>query len=92
MWMGTYPTNPSYVLSTGELLSDYIKKNPQLVKRRNTWLGISAAALIIAIASFAIVTSLHDPKAYSDAGLDRDRAVATRKRNSHFHSMMRTSW
>ena len=25
------------------------KKNPQLVKRRNTWLGISAAALIIAI-------------------------------------------
>lgn len=29
--MGTYPTNPSYVLSTGELLSDYIKKNPQLV-------------------------------------------------------------
>lgn len=33
MWMGTYPTNPSYVLSTGELLSDYIKKNPQLVGR-----------------------------------------------------------
>ena len=29
--MGTYPTNPSYVLSTGELLSDYIKKNPQLI-------------------------------------------------------------
>lgn len=31
MWMGTYPTNPSYVLATGELLSDYLKKNQQLV-------------------------------------------------------------
>src|SRR6478672_3151500 len=29
------------------------KKNPQLVKRRNTWLGISAAALIIAIVGIA---------------------------------------
>ncbi|GGF26029.1 AurF N-oxygenase family protein [Williamsia phyllosphaerae] len=55
------------------------------------WFRRQFSALIIAIASFAIVTSLHDPKAYSDAGLDRDRAVATRKRNSHFHSMMRTS-
>lgn len=31
MWMGTYPTVPSRLLSTGELLSDYLKKNPQLV-------------------------------------------------------------
>lgn len=31
MWLGTYPTNPSHVLSTGELLADYLKKNPQLV-------------------------------------------------------------
>lgn len=29
--MGTYPSNPSYVLSTGELLEDYIKRNPQVV-------------------------------------------------------------
>ena len=29
--MGTYPSNPSYLLSTGEQLGDYIKKNPQLV-------------------------------------------------------------
>lgn len=29
--MGTYPTVPSRILSTGELLSDYLKKNPQLV-------------------------------------------------------------
>lgn len=31
MWMGTYPSNPSSVLSTGELLADYLKKNPQMV-------------------------------------------------------------
>lgn len=31
MWMGTYPTNPSYLLSTGEPLADYIKKNPELI-------------------------------------------------------------
>ncbi|KAF5863639.1 hypothetical protein ETB97_009572 [Aspergillus alliaceus] len=31
MWMGTYPTVPSRLLSTGELLSDYLKKNPHLV-------------------------------------------------------------
>ncbi|XHG00813.1 hypothetical protein AWENTII_004229 [Aspergillus wentii] len=31
MWMGTYPTVPSYVLSTGELLADYLKKNPQFI-------------------------------------------------------------
>lgn len=28
MWMGTYPSNPSYVLSSGEPLADYLKKNP----------------------------------------------------------------
>ncbi|KAF7715763.1 Uncharacterized protein PECH_006208 [Penicillium ucsense] len=31
MWMGTYPSNPSHLVSTGEPLANYIKKNPQLV-------------------------------------------------------------
>lgn len=31
LWMGTYPSNPSYVLSTGEPLEDYIKRNPQVL-------------------------------------------------------------
>jgi mannose-6-phosphate isomerase len=34
MWMGTYPTVPSRVLSTGQLLGDYLKDNPQLVGER----------------------------------------------------------
>lgn len=29
--MGTYPSNPSYLLSTGQHLGEYLKKNPQLV-------------------------------------------------------------
>jgi len=33
MWMGTYPSNPNYLLSTGEQLGDYLKKNPQLVAK-----------------------------------------------------------
>ncbi|CAG7964655.1 unnamed protein product [Penicillium nalgiovense] len=31
MWMGTYPSNPSYLLSTGEHLGEYLKKHPELV-------------------------------------------------------------
>lgn len=31
MWMGTYPSNPSYIVSTGEPLADYLKRNPQVV-------------------------------------------------------------
>jgi len=31
MWMGTYPTVPSRVRATGELLLDHLKKNPDLV-------------------------------------------------------------
>lgn len=31
MWMGTYPSNESHLLSTGEPLGEYLRKNPQLV-------------------------------------------------------------
>ncbi|KAJ5671280.1 hypothetical protein N7507_000407 [Penicillium longicatenatum] len=31
MWLGTYPSNPSHLLSTGEPLKEYLEKNPQLV-------------------------------------------------------------
>lgn len=31
MWMGTYPSVPTYVLSNGELLKDFLSKHPQLV-------------------------------------------------------------
>lgn len=31
MWLGTYPSNPSSLLSTGEHLGEYLKKHPELV-------------------------------------------------------------
>jgi hypothetical protein len=31
MWIGTYPSNPSYLLSTGEPLAEHLKKNPELI-------------------------------------------------------------
>lgn len=31
MWFGTYPSVPTYVMSTGETLQDFVKKNPQLI-------------------------------------------------------------
>jgi mannose-6-phosphate isomerase len=31
MWMGTYPSVPSYVISTGESLQDFLKKRPDLI-------------------------------------------------------------
>ncbi|EED16419.1 mannose-6-phosphate isomerase, class I [Talaromyces stipitatus ATCC 10500] len=31
MWMGTYPSVPSYVVGTGETLEEYLNKNPNLV-------------------------------------------------------------
>ncbi|KAL1961104.1 hypothetical protein VTO42DRAFT_3049 [Malbranchea cinnamomea] len=31
MWMGTYPSNPSYLLSSGEPLAEYLKKNPHVI-------------------------------------------------------------
>ncbi|KAL1858581.1 hypothetical protein Plec18167_003548 [Paecilomyces lecythidis] len=31
MWMGTYPSTPSYILSTGEQLEGYLQKHPELI-------------------------------------------------------------
>ncbi|KAJ9260003.1 mannose-6-phosphate isomerase, class I [Paecilomyces variotii] len=31
MWMGTYPSTPSYVLSSGEQLESYLKNHPELL-------------------------------------------------------------
>ncbi|MEU4799178.1 diiron oxygenase [Streptomyces sp. NPDC023327] len=48
-------------------------------------------ALVIAIASYVIVTSMVNPKVYANAGLDEKRALAEAKANEHHKSMMRAS-
>lgn len=48
-------------------------------------------ALIIAIASYVIVTSMVNKGVYANAGLDGKRAVEEAKANEHHRSMMRSS-
>ncbi|MGV9857608.1 AurF N-oxygenase family protein [Gordonia sp. NPDC003425] len=49
------------------------------------------SALIVSIAAYVIVSSLIQKQAYTDAGLDADRAAAEAKNNAHFHAMIRSS-
>ena len=48
-------------------------------------------ALVIAIASYVIVTSMVNKRVYAEAGLDVERAVAEAKANEQHKSMMRSS-
>ncbi|GAA2060221.1 diiron oxygenase [Streptomyces albiaxialis] len=48
-------------------------------------------ALVIAIASYVIVTSMVNKRVYAEAGLDVERAVTEAKANEHHKSMMRSS-
>lgn len=31
MWMGTYPSVPSYVIATGDTLEEHLKNHPELL-------------------------------------------------------------
>ncbi|MFF9687917.1 diiron oxygenase [Streptomyces sp. NPDC014623] len=48
-------------------------------------------ALVIAIASYVIVTSMVNKDVYANAGLDKKRALGEAKANEHHKSMMRSS-
>ncbi len=48
-------------------------------------------AVVVAIASYVIVTSMVNRKVYANAGLDEERALREAKANAHHKSMMRTS-
>lgn len=89
MWMGTYPTNPSYLLS-GELLSDYLKKNPQLVGKSvldrfgadipflPKILSFSKALPLQIHPDLALAKKLHekDPKKFGDPNHKPEIAIA----------------
>lgn len=55
------------------------------------WVRRQWSALVVSIAAAYIFTSMIRPQAYSDAGLDPKRAVAQRRSNEHFRSMVRSS-
>ncbi|WP_034269389.1 AurF N-oxygenase family protein [Haloechinothrix halophila] len=48
-------------------------------------------ALVVAIASYFIVTSMVNPKVYEHAGLDAERARREAKANEHHKSLLRSS-
>lgn len=48
-------------------------------------------SLLIAVASYVIVTSMVNRKVYANAGLDEERALREAKANEHHKSMMRSS-
>ncbi|WP_026918744.1 AurF N-oxygenase family protein [Gordonia shandongensis] len=55
------------------------------------WARRQFSALAVAAGAYMIVTSLVQPQAYADAGLDVHRAMAERRTNSHFQAMIRSS-
>ncbi|WP_347955002.1 AurF N-oxygenase family protein [Gordonia aichiensis] len=55
------------------------------------WLRRQTSALGVSMGAYLIVSSLIQPQAYADAGLDVRRAMYERTRNSHFQSMIRSS-
>ncbi|KAK1142865.1 hypothetical protein N8T08_007299 [Aspergillus melleus] len=94
MWMGTYPTVPSRLLSTGELLSDYLKKNPELVGKATLETSGPEIPFLPKILSFAkslplqihpdksLAEKLHakDPHKFGDSNHKPEIAIAL----SHF--------
>lgn len=56
-----------------------------------SWARRQFSALYVAMGAYFIVSSLIQPQAYADAGLDVDRARREAAGNEHFHSMIRSS-
>ncbi|KAJ5308940.1 hypothetical protein PENANT_c020G05169 [Penicillium antarcticum] len=93
MWLGTYPSNPSYLLSTGEHLGEYLKKNPQLVGKsvHDRWgpeipflpkiLSFSKALPLQIHPDLSLAAKLHkeDPKKYGDPMHKPEIAIALSK-------------
>lgn len=55
------------------------------------WFRRQLNAVVVAVASYFIVTSMVNTKVYANAGLDTARAVRAAKTNEHYKSMMRSS-
>lgn len=55
------------------------------------WIRRQVGAVVIAIASYCIVTSMVNDTVYERAGLDKRRALREAKANEHHKSLMRSS-
>ncbi len=59
--------------------------------RGASWPRRQFTALVVAIASYCIVTSMVSEKVYANAGLDGERAIREARANEHHRSMLRSS-
>lgn len=57
----------------------------------SSWLRRQVDALVVAITSYFVVTSMVNPRVYAEAGLDVDRARREAKANEHHKSLLRSS-
>jgi len=55
------------------------------------WLRRQVNAIVVAGASYAIVTSMVSDRVYANAGLDPERAIREARANQHHKSMLRSS-
>lgn len=55
------------------------------------WFRRQLNAVVVAVASYFIVSSMVNKKVYGHAGLDTKRAVSAAKTNEHYKSMLRSS-
>lgn len=55
------------------------------------WLRKQINAMVVAVASYFIVTSMVNKDVYANAGLDAERAIREAKANEHHKSMLRSS-
>ncbi|KAJ5234195.1 uncharacterized protein N7469_003363 [Penicillium citrinum] len=90
MWMGTYPSVPSRLLSTDELLSDHLKRNPDLLGKASIQRYSTHLPFLPKVLSFAkalplqmhpdkkLAEQLHaqDPIKFGDANHKPEIAVA----------------
>ncbi|OBT81492.1 hypothetical protein VE02_09676 [Pseudogymnoascus sp. 03VT05] len=90
MWIGTYPKNPSYVISSGLPLADYLKQNPQVIGKVGVDRWGTEIPFLSKILSFskalplqihpdkALARTLHkeDPEKFADSNHKPEIAIA----------------
>ncbi|KFY44699.1 hypothetical protein V494_01366 [Pseudogymnoascus sp. VKM F-4513 (FW-928)] len=90
MWMGTYPKNPSYVISSGLPLADHLKQNPQVIGKVGVARWGAEIPFLSKILSFskalplqihqdkALAKTLHqeDPEKFADSNHKPEIAIA----------------
>ncbi|WNV86189.1 diiron oxygenase [Umezawaea sp. Da 62-37] len=69
---------------------EFAREETRARLRGASWPRRQFNALVVAIASYCIVTSMVSPEVYANAGLDTDRSIREARANEHHRSMLRS--